>query len=200
MRLPHLTRCTFLSLSGMASLLLAADPFLDVSTAVRDRLKENSLAVDASNELFTDPAEGVGKHLRVEYTVDGEEGRVTVSEGNTLHLTAKHGKTLLITKATYGDLPEAADKLASGIDPTVDVTKILTAAVNNGKLSLTVGNDTMGSDPAFGSGKQVRVRYTVAGAEKTVTAGEGEELNLPTAADGVGALVIVDARYGVLDG
>ena len=200
MQLPSLTRCALVSFGGLTSLLLAADPFVDVSTTVRERLKDNVVNVEASNDLFTDPAEGVGKQLRVAYTVDGEAGSTTVGEGNTLRLAAKSGKTLLVTKAIYGDLPDAEDKLASGIDATADVTKILSGAVNNGKLSVTVNNDTLGTDPAFGMGKHLRVRYTVAGTEKTVTTGEGEELNLPTAADGTGVFVVVDARYGVLDG
>ncbi len=35
------------------------------------RVKDNALSVDATNDNFTDPVEGVDKKLRVEYTVDG---------------------------------------------------------------------------------------------------------------------------------
>ncbi|HEY3321856.1 MAG TPA: DUF3395 domain-containing protein [Planctomycetota bacterium] len=43
----------------------------DVTTKVRTMIKNDSLTVDATNDNFGDPAEGVAKVLKIDYTFDG---------------------------------------------------------------------------------------------------------------------------------
>ncbi len=77
----------------------------------------------------------------------------------------------------------------------VDVTDKLRALIENGALSVKVGNDIAG-DPAFNTVKTLRVQYTLDGVAKTQTLPEDQTLNLP--GDGqTGKLAIVKATYGV---
>ena len=85
----------------------------DVTDKVAALVKEGRLSVEASNDNFGDPAEGVVKKLRVEYAVDGVARSKTVDEGQTLTVTSKPSK-IVIRKAVYGDLPDG---------PKADVTK-----------------------------------------------------------------------------
>ena len=45
---------------------------------------EDSLAVEATAESFGDPAEGIEKQLRVDYSFDGVEKTTTIDEGQLL--------------------------------------------------------------------------------------------------------------------
>jgi len=60
----------------------------DVTKKVAESVKGGSLAVDASNRTFGDPAHGRVKKLHVEYTVNGVAASKTVREGETLTFTA----------------------------------------------------------------------------------------------------------------
>jgi hypothetical protein len=61
----------------------------DVTEQVADLVRKNSLSVKADNETFGDPAEGVVKHLRVDYLFDDVKGSKTVAEGETLTVPEK---------------------------------------------------------------------------------------------------------------
>jgi hypothetical protein len=47
---------------------------------------EDSLKVEASNDHFGDPAEGIEKQLRVDYSFDGIEKTTTIDEGQLLKI------------------------------------------------------------------------------------------------------------------
>ena len=67
---------------------LPGGPSADVTQKVAEMVKAGTLSVEASNGNFGDPANGIPKKLRVEYTVDGTAQARTVSEGETVTLTA----------------------------------------------------------------------------------------------------------------
>ena len=67
---------------------LPAGPSADVTKQVAALVKAGTLAVDASNENFGDPANGSVKQLRVDYTVNGVPGSKTVRERETVTFTA----------------------------------------------------------------------------------------------------------------
>jgi hypothetical protein len=52
----------------------------DVTEKIAGMVKDNFLTVDATNDNFGDPAEGTGKSLQVDYTVDGVARTRTVGE------------------------------------------------------------------------------------------------------------------------
>ena len=76
--------------------------------------------------------------------------------------------TVVIQKATYGDLPEG---------PVADVTAKVSELVKAGKLTFDVSNADFG-DPAGGRVKHLRVDYTVDGNPRSATAQETGTLKL----------------------
>jgi Domain of unknown function (DUF3395) len=174
----------------------------DVTGIIRKAVANNAFTTHATNTDFGDPAPFVVKTLRVQYTIDGSPGVRSAKENQTLIIAASPGKKLEIQNAVYGDLPDLPDKIAAGdvgpqkTDTKFDVTQLLQKAVINNSLTIVVGNDSMGGDPAFGVVKRLTVQYTVAGKPHTATANEGDTLNIPTRADGGGVFVIVKAAWG----
>ena len=150
---------------------LSGGPTIDVTDKVAAMVKDNTLRVDASNDLFGDPADGAFKRLRVDYTLGGVPGSKTVGEDATLTLPMDEkplvGK-LVIVKAVYGDL-------AGG--ETVDVTAQVAAMVKNNALTVVASNDHFG-DPASGAWKRLRVDYTIDGIARTKTVGESRTLTI----------------------
>ena len=182
--------CLTAVISGFALGARAVDGQVDVTAKVAAAVKDNALSIEATNDNFTDPKEGEGKKLKVDFKQGEEAVMKVVAENATLAIPAVEGKKLSITKAVYGVM----DDVLTG---NVDVTKVLVAAVKEKKsLSISVDNDTMGSDPAVGVGKTIKVDYTVGDKAKSATAAEGETLTLPASGDGEGELVIKKAAYG----
>lgn len=67
---------------------LPEGPSADVTEKVKDLVKAGALAVEASNDVFGDPASGIVKKLRVDYSVDGVVVSKTIAEGEKLTFTA----------------------------------------------------------------------------------------------------------------
>ncbi|MFI5378745.1 MAG: DNAJC11 domain-containing protein [Tepidisphaerales bacterium] len=61
----------------------------DVTEKVKEMVKDNALSVETTNDNFGDPAEGVVKKLKVDYTFDGKEKSKTVDENETLTISNK---------------------------------------------------------------------------------------------------------------
>jgi hypothetical protein len=66
---------------------LPAGASADVTAKVAELVKAGALAVEASNGNFGDPANGIAKALRVDYTVNGVAVSKTVRESESLSLT-----------------------------------------------------------------------------------------------------------------
>jgi hypothetical protein len=64
-------------------------PLTDVTEDVADLVRKNSLMVQATNDRFGDPANGVVKKLRVDYTIDGVDKSQTVAENGILSIFVK---------------------------------------------------------------------------------------------------------------
>jgi hypothetical protein len=84
--------------------------------------------------------------------------------------------------------------LAAG--PSIDVTGKVAAAVKGSAVNLPVTNMTMGSDPAKGQTKQLRVEYSQGEAVRTNTVNEKKTLVIE--AEPGKRLIILKATYGVL--
>jgi hypothetical protein len=67
----------------------------------------------------------------------------------------------------------------AGGDVQRDVTATVSGKIQGGQVSINVGNQAFGGDPAFGKSKTLTVVYQTAAGEFTVTAKEGEKLTLP---------------------
>jgi HEAT repeat protein len=67
---------------------LPEGPSADVTAKVAAMVKEGAMAIDASNGNFGDPAQGIAKRLRIDYTVNGVPASKTVREQESLTFTA----------------------------------------------------------------------------------------------------------------
>lgn len=76
--------------------------------------------------------------------------------------------SLRIVQATYG----------AGRS-RIDVTSRLQNMVRNNRLAIVVNNENMGSDPALGQGKNLKVVYEYQRQRRDVTIGEYNRLNIP---------------------
>jgi len=59
----------------------------DVTKKVAAMVKQDALSVEATNDNFGDPAEGIAKKLRVDYTFNGTTKSKTVGENETLAIS-----------------------------------------------------------------------------------------------------------------
>jgi hypothetical protein len=64
---------------------LATHAVVNVTQTVADWV-DDSLPVEATVDNFGDPAEGVEKQLRVDYSFDGVEKTTTIDEGQLLKI------------------------------------------------------------------------------------------------------------------
>ena len=74
----------------------------DVTAKVNAAVKDESLSIPASNEVFGDTAPGTPNKLTVEYQVGDEKLSSEAPEGDRIQISAPAGKKLVILKATYG--------------------------------------------------------------------------------------------------
>jgi putative heme-binding domain-containing protein len=95
-------------LTFIAACLVATDSSFaaksptDVTDKVIAAVKDESLSIPASNDLFGDTAFGVPKKLTVEYQAGDEKLTSEADEGGRVQIAAPAGKKLIILKATYG--------------------------------------------------------------------------------------------------
>lgn len=68
--------------------VLATNTVVNVTQKVADWIEE-ALPVHATAENFGDPAEGIEKQLKVDYTLDGVDGTMLVEEGQLLKIEQK---------------------------------------------------------------------------------------------------------------
>ena len=140
----------------------------DVTDKVKGLVNADGLSVEATNENFGDPADGVTKKLKVEYTLDDKKLDQQVNEGESLKISLKPVK-LKIVKAFYGDIPDGTK---------TDVTDKVQSAVKDNALSIGASNENFG-DPVEGTVKKLKVDYTFdGGAAKSKEANENDTLTI----------------------
>ena len=151
----------------------------NVTKKVAAMVNDDTLNFHIDNEAFgADPAEGLPKELKVDYTIDGVADTETALEGSRLKISANppvppKKSRLVIVKAAYGDLPYGQAR---------DVADDLTDMIENDGLEVPVGDNTFG-DPAFGKTKELRIDYTFDGRKKSITLQEGETLRISRSAE-----------------
>jgi len=154
-----------------------ASATVDVTKQVAALVKDDAVTISVGNDNFEDPASGVGKVLKVDYTIDGIAGTKTGYENGVLKLSLKDkpdaakkngSSKLVIRKATYGDLPDG-----NSFDVTSEVAKL----VKDDALTVTPNGDDFG-DPSMGRPKQLRVDYSFNGKEKSKIIDEDKTLTI----------------------
>lgn len=140
---------------------------LDVTDRVKGMVKADGLTVKASKDSLGDPGANAEKKLKVEFTVAGQKVDRTVNDDETLTISLKVGK-LMILKAEYGDLPDG---------PRTDVTTKVQEMVRDDALSVDATNDNFG-DPIEGTVKKMKVDYLFDGVRKSKEAAENENITI----------------------
>ncbi|HQL73642.1 MAG TPA: HEAT repeat domain-containing protein [Phycisphaerae bacterium] len=97
-------------------------PMADVTKKVAKLVKDGTLTIEASNSaLGGDPAQGLVKKLKIDYTVSGQPATKTVGEGENITLT-----TAVVSSACVDPVVEAVAK-AKG-EPKLALLRILRTA------------------------------------------------------------------------
>ena len=107
---------------------------MDVTAKISELARDGELSIGVNNDAFgRDPAVNHEKELRVDYTLDGKPGHVTVKENETLTLPAT---------ATTGRPPQWETTVAANGSPVVK-------AWSNGQIELrTAGGKMLHADAA----------------------------------------------------
>ena len=103
------------SLAALTSSGAATDA-TDVTAKVATAVKDASLSIIVSNDLFGDTASGVFKKLRVEYRLGDLKGVKEVDENGKLEISAPPGQQLVIVKASYGPADGSVPVPAVAVD------------------------------------------------------------------------------------
>jgi hypothetical protein len=147
------------------------DRIRDVRAAVQALVDqgEESLPV-ARVAQVSDPAYGVVKSLRIEYSVgDGEHITVTARDGETVHLPL-YAPKVVVQKAIYG-VPGDPNR-------TRDVRAKLQRLIDRGEFNFQVARMAEGDDPAFLVVKTLTVDFTANGKPGQVKGTDPEVLSL----------------------
>lgn len=149
-------------------------PKTDVTKIVAAFVREGQLRIEAGNNLFGDPAEQVGKKLKVAYDLNGTPGEASVREGETLLIPTPVLKgELKILAAEYGDLPGG---------PSEDVLGTVKLYLKDNRFKIDVENYLLG-DPASGVFKRLRVEYSIGDVKLAKSAYEGGTLVIEVPGD-----------------
>ncbi|MDD3037061.1 glycosyl hydrolase [Bacteroides sp.] len=152
---------------------------VDVTDILSANIKENRLKITADNNIVNDPAPGVKKEMRVEYSVDGKLHTICVEELQTLTIPSEgeNGELKLI-KALYG-------RFASGFDGNlpelpINVTQQINDKIASRNLIFPVDDRLIDSFLANTSkeGKKLHLIYSVAGELFEQEIPEGKTVNL----------------------
>ncbi|MBL7222727.1 MAG: HEAT repeat domain-containing protein [Candidatus Brocadiae bacterium] len=134
-------------------------PSRDVTKEVAGLVKSGKLAIDASNSNFGDPAQGIVKQLRIEYTANGVSMVKTVGENKTITLMAGETPAALVdTLCAAVTKASAKPKLAllrvlrstgsaKALAAVRTATKDADADVSDAALSLLCGWPTVDALP-----------------------------------------------------
>jgi hypothetical protein len=155
---------------------------VDVTSLLQGKVTGNRIDLQVTNQSMggTDPAPATVKELRVAYEYQGRRMEARVDENAFLRLPDASApmRGLYILSAHWG----APGKMAN-------VTAVLANLVQDNRLDITVGNATMGTDPARGADKTLQLVYQFDGQRYETTVGENKVLSIPqrtaTVADGV---------------
>jgi alpha-L-rhamnosidase len=102
---------------------------VDVTAKLRDAIANNTLSIEAGNDIAGDPAYNVVKNLRVDYTINGVEKSRTLAEKETLQIPGPDETPgpLVIRRAVYGALDRVSGPAAivGNRGPAVRVTQQL---------------------------------------------------------------------------
>lgn len=152
----------------------------DVTEALNARIKDGSLNVLAGNHLLdSDPAPGIVKELRVEYSMGGQVYKTSVKEMDPIVISHVQGtEALQIKKAFYGRFNRDFDTILPMLSVS-DVTEKINRMLVSKQYVFPV-DDRLIDKPLSekGQNKALRLSYSVEGELHQVTVPQGGKVNL----------------------
>ena len=150
--------------------------YRDVTEVLNSQVQGDRLNLQVTNATMGgDPAEDRPKTLTISYLYQGQNGRLVVREKEYLTLPASeanpwasNGTDLEILRAIWG-----------GAGGSNDVTAMVASRLQGGRLQLPVTRYTMGSDPAPGQLKYLKIIYQWQGLRYESNVPENGTLILP---------------------
>lgn len=116
-----------------------------------------------------DPAYGVVKTLRVEYTINGKPRVAAATDPEVIRIeSVTH--TLVVRSASYG--------IPGDVARTRDVKSRVQRSADRGEYDFKVRQMAEGDDPAYNVVKTLRVEYTLDGVVHTASATDPETMHL----------------------
>ena len=142
----------------------------DVRDKVQQRIQAGEREIRVSSMAEgDDPAPGIIKTLRVDYSIGDRNFSVSGKDPNTIHIT-NDAITATIEKATYG-VPGDPER-------TRDVREKLQQLVDSGESWFQVARMAQGDDPAFMVVKTLHADYTIDGKHYSISGTDPEILYL----------------------
>ncbi len=183
-----------------ADFALAAKNPTDVTAKVSKAVKDESLSIPATNEMFGDLAPGVPKKLTVEYEAGGQKFTKEAGEGGRVEIAAPAGKKLVILKAVYGPADGSSPANAAAITenpgevldtlPGFKVEHVFEAdGAKNGSW-ICMANDPKGRLLLGGQGNQPITRVTLQNGKSV----KDEILHIPVT-ETMGMLFVDNVLY-----
>lgn len=156
----------------------------DVTQLLNSSIQNGRLEMQVGPQTMgTDPAPNRSKTLIVHYTYNGRQGEATFRDGEYVRLPQQRYANEQYGEGTYGSRYGSNIQIVSAHygnwNRNVDVTQRLQAQMRNGEIHMQVSDAAMGTDPAPGQSKTLRVEYMVNGQRQQAVVREGETLNLP---------------------
>jgi hypothetical protein len=149
---------------------------IDVTDIIQSKVTADGVHLSASNGLFTDPAGGSVKELRVQYELSGHIHLLSVDENKQNDIKFNNQDFKLI-RALYGrftrDIKGVLPKY-----PVYDVAAKINDLVAKNILTFGITNEVFNATQVNGLKRELRLRYSTGGDSRSVTVQEGGILHL----------------------
>lgn len=158
----------------------AGEKWADVTDKVQQKVVNDELKLEVSNQLFGDPARGLAKTLKVTAKSGDKQALFQAAERKQLIINAEEFKKA--AAVPVADVAAAAKitivKAEYGAGETqADVTAKVQEMVARGIVKIDASNALFG-DPVKGKGKTLKIQYRIGDQEKTKDAAEKSAVTL----------------------
>ena len=152
---------------------------VDVTDILSNNIKGNRLQITADNNIVNDPAPGVQKEMRLEYSVGGKLYKKCVPESQTLTIPSEEESgELKLIKALYGRFaPDFDGNLPA---TPIDITQQINKRISSLNLIFPVDDSLIGKSVTGRNkeSKKLRLVYSAAGEVFEWEIPEGKTVNL----------------------
>lgn len=152
------------------------DGILDVTDIIRSKVTGDGLHISANNGLFTDPASGSVKELRMEYELGGQHHELDISENKHADISFG-GQDFKLIRALYGRFARDVKGVFPKY-PIYDVAQKINTQINANNLTFAVTDNVFDAAPVAGVQRELRLEYSTGGETRQATVRRGNMLHL----------------------